>query len=162
MIGVIRRANPENRAAVSDVVQAAYSKYIERMGKRPAPMLEDYAARIRAGDVWVLARGEETLGVLVMRFTEDHLFVDNVAIGPEHQGKGLGRELMSFAEESARRGGLSEIRLYTHEKMWENLIFYRELGFEEIDRRLDGGYRRIFMTKRLPPEGVRRYSDAAY
>jgi ribosomal protein S18 acetylase RimI-like enzyme len=44
---------------------------------------------------------------------------------------------------------LHEIRLYTNEKMEENLPFYRSLGFEETGRRLDEGYRRVFMKKRL-------------
>ncbi len=113
-------------------------------------MLEDYAALIRAGEVWVLAEGEGVFGVLVMRPAEDHLFVDNVAAAPGHQGRGLGRELVAFAEERAKREGLPEVRLYTNEKMHENLAVYGRLGFEESERKLDGGYRRVFMRKRLP------------
>jgi ribosomal protein S18 acetylase RimI-like enzyme len=93
--------------------------------------------------------GGEVLGVLVMRPAGDHLFVDNVAVAPDHQGKGLGRELMTFAEARARKDGLPEIRLYTNEKMHENVAVYAKLGFEETGRRLDGGYRRVFMRKRL-------------
>ena len=147
----VRPAEPEDAAAVRDLVRASYSKYVELIGKEPAPMLEDYAALIRAGEVWVLA-GEadgEVLGVLVMRPAGDHLFVDNVAVAPGHQGRGLGRELMAFAQERAERDGLPEIRLYTNEKMHENLAVYGKLGFEETGRRLDGGYRRVFMRKRL-------------
>jgi GNAT superfamily N-acetyltransferase len=88
---------------VRDLVRASYSKYVGRIGKQPAPMLEDYAALIRAGEVWVLAEGGEVLGVLVIRPAEDHLFVDNVAVAPGHQGRGLGRELVAFAEARARR-----------------------------------------------------------
>jgi ribosomal protein S18 acetylase RimI-like enzyme len=84
-----------------------------------------------------------------MRPGEDHMFVDNVAVAPGHQGRGLGRRLVLFAEERAREVGLSEIRLYTNEKMHENLAFYGKLGFEETDRGLDGGYRRVFMRKWL-------------
>jgi ribosomal protein S18 acetylase RimI-like enzyme len=146
----VRPAKDEDVVAVGKLVRASFSKYVERMGKRPAPMLEDYAALIRAGEVWVLAEGKEVLGVLVMRPAEDHLFVDNVAVAPRHQGRGLGRELVAFAEKRAERAGLPEIRLYTNEKMWENLAFYEKLGFEETERRLDGGYRRVFMRKRLP------------
>ncbi len=104
-----------------DLVRASFSKYVERIGREPAPMLEDYTALIRAGEVWVLAEGGEVLGVLVMRPAEDHLFVDNVAVAPRHQGKGLGRELVAFAEEKAAEHGLPEVRLYTNEKMHENL-----------------------------------------
>ena len=146
----MRAARPEDTVAVGELVRAAYWKYVGRIGKEPAPMLEDYAALIRAGEVWVLAEGGEVLGVLVMRPADDHLFVDNVAVAPGHQGKGLGRELVAFAEERAEREGLPEIRLYTNEKMHENLAAYARLGFEETERKIDGGYRRVFMRKRLP------------
>jgi ribosomal protein S18 acetylase RimI-like enzyme len=147
----VRPAEPEDAAAVGDLVRASYSKYVERIGKEPAPMLEDYAALIRAGEVWVMAgeAGGEVLGVLVMRPAGDHLFVDNVAVAPGHQGRGLGRELVAFAEERAQGAGLAEIRLYTNEEMRENLAVYGKLGFEETGRRLDGGYRRVFMRKWL-------------
>ena len=134
---------------VRDLVRMAYSMYVERIGKEPAPMLEDYDALIRAGEVWVWDEGGEVLGVLVMRPADDHLFVDNVAVAPRHQGRGLGRELLVFAEERAEREGLPEIRLYTNEKMHENLAVYAKLGFEETGRGADGGYRRMFMRKRL-------------
>ena len=97
----------------------------------------------------MLAEGGEVLGVLVMRPAEDHLFVDNVGVAPGHQGRGLGRELVAFAEARARRDGLPEVRLYTNEKMHENLTVYARLGFEETGRRLDGVYHRVFMRKRL-------------
>ena len=145
----IRPAERGDAAAVRDLVRMAYSKYVERIGKEPAPMREDYAALIRAGEVWVLAEGGEVLGVLVMRSADDHLFVDNVAVAPGHQGKGLGRELVAFAEERAKRERLPELRLYTNEKMHENLAVYAKLGFEETGRGVDGGYRRVFMRKRL-------------
>ena len=145
----VRPAEPEEAAAVGDLVRASYSKYVERIGREPAPMLEDYAALIRAGEVWVLAEGGEVLGVLVMRPAEDHLFVDNVAVAPGHQGRGLGRELVAFAEEKAAEHGIPEIRLNTNERMHENLDIYARLGFEETGRGLDGGYRRVFMRKRL-------------
>jgi ribosomal protein S18 acetylase RimI-like enzyme len=146
----VRAARLEDAAVIGDLVRVSYAKYVERLGREPAPMLEDYAALIEAGEVWVLVEGEEVLGVLVMRAAEDHLFVDNVAVAPGHQGRGLGRELVAFAEQRARREGLGEIRLYTNEKMWENLAVYEKLGFEETGRGLDGDYQRVFMRKRLP------------
>jgi ribosomal protein S18 acetylase RimI-like enzyme len=144
----IRQAEPGDAVEVRDLVRASYARYIGRIGKQPAPMLEDYAALIRAGEVWVLAEGGEVLGVLVIRPAEDHMVVDSVAVAPGHQGRGLGRELVAFAEEKAEHG-MPEIRLYTNEKMHENLNIYARLDFEETGRGLDGGYRRVFMRKRL-------------
>jgi ribosomal protein S18 acetylase RimI-like enzyme len=112
----LRPAEWGDAAVVRDLVRMAYSKYVERIGKEPAPMLEDYDALIRAGEVWVRDEGGEVLGMLVMRPADDHLFVDNVAVAPGRQGRGLGRELLAFAEERAEREGLPEVRLYTNEK----------------------------------------------
>jgi GNAT superfamily N-acetyltransferase len=97
----IRPAERADAAVVRDLVRSAYSKYVERIGKEPAPMLEDYDALIRAGEVWVWDEGGDVLGLLVMRPAEDHLYVGNVAVAPGHQGRGLGRQLVAFAEERA-------------------------------------------------------------
>ena len=148
-MATIRPARIQEAGVVTKVVREAYAKYVERIGKEPAPMLVDYEAVILAGEAWVLVEDEETSGVLVMRPENVHLFVETVAVRPDRQGSGLGRRLMAFVEEAARGRGLREIRLYTNERMEENLPFYRSLGFEETGRRLDEGYRRIFMKKRL-------------
>jgi ribosomal protein S18 acetylase RimI-like enzyme len=148
-LATIRPATIQEVGIVKGCVREAYAKYVGRIGKEPAPMLVDYEAAILAGEAWVLVEGDETTGVLVMRPENDHLFVETVAVRPDSQGSGLGRRLMAFVEEAARGRGLREIRLYTNEKMEENLLFYRSLGFEETGRRLDEGYRRIFMKKRL-------------
>jgi ribosomal protein S18 acetylase RimI-like enzyme len=148
-VATIRPATIQEAGAVTECVREAYAKYVGRIGKEPAPMLVDYEAAILAGEAWVLVEGDETTGVLVMRPENDHLFVETVAVRPDSQGSGLGRRLMAFVEETARARGLYEIRLYTNETMEENLPFYRSLGFEETGRRLDEGYRRVFMKKRL-------------
>ena len=106
--------------------------------------MADHAVLIEAGEVCVLTENEEILGVLMMRSQKDHLFVETVAVWPQRQGEGIGRKLMAFAEERARELGLQEVRLYTNEKMRENLPFYRRLGFEETERGIDEGYRRVF------------------
>lgn len=148
-MATIRQATIQDTGAVRECVREAYSKYVGRIGREPAPMLVDYEAAILAGEAWVLVEGGETSGVLVMRSENDHLFVETVAVRPGMQGSGLGRKLMAFAEEAATSQGLHEIRLYTNEKMVENLPFYKSLGFEETGRGLDEGYRRVFMKKRL-------------
>jgi GNAT superfamily N-acetyltransferase len=145
----IRLATIQEAGAVTACVREAYAKYVGRIGREPAPMLVDYGAAILAREAWVLVEGEDAAGVLVMRSKEDHLLVETVAVRTGWQGKGLGRMLMAFAEEEARDRGLQEIRLYTNEKMTENLPFYRGLGYEETGRGLDEGYRRVFMKKGL-------------
>ena len=145
----IRQAEPEDQEALVNCVQAAYSKSIERIGKKPAPLLADYQALIAQGVVSVLADEEGIRGVLVMMPQGRGMFVENVAIDPRFQGQGLGRTLMAFVEQQARKEQLDEIRLYTNELKTENLLFYHRLGFEEESRHVQNGYRRVFLRKRL-------------
>ena len=149
----IRPAEGRDVPAVAGCVRASYAKYVERIGKEPAPMRRDHAAAIGAGETYVLVEGEELVGTMEVRAEGDHLFVGSVAVRADRQGEGFGRRLMAFAEDLAAREHLAEIRLYTNEKMWENLAFYGRLGFEETHRRLDGGYRRVFLRKRVDDRG---------
>ena len=45
---LIRPADAADLPAVERIVRAAYTMYIARIGKPPGPMLDDYAALIRA------------------------------------------------------------------------------------------------------------------
>jgi ribosomal protein S18 acetylase RimI-like enzyme len=140
-------------AAIERVVRDAYTPYIARMGKPPGPMLDDYAALVAEGRVWVLREEGEVVGALVLLPQSDHLLLDNVALAPSHHGKGLGRRLVAFAEEEAARQGFREIRLYTHETMHENIALYPRLGYAVTGRGEQAGYSRVFMRKTLEPPG---------
>ena len=48
---------------------------------------------------------------------------------------------------SSQWRGYSELRLYTHEKMYENLAIYSAHGWQEYARANEGGYDRVFMRK---------------
>jgi ribosomal protein S18 acetylase RimI-like enzyme len=145
---MIRSAMPQDREAVEAIVRDAYSVYLERTGQPPGPMLDDYAAQIAAGSVTVLDEGGEIVAIIVLLAKPDHLLLDNIAVRPDRQGTGLGRQMIAFAEAEARRHGFSEIRLYTHETMVENIALYKRLGFVETGRGREAGYDRVFMTKR--------------
>jgi ribosomal protein S18 acetylase RimI-like enzyme len=147
---VIRPAQPDDTDAVRDVAHAAYTHYIDRIGKPPGPMLDDYAQRIADGQTWVLEDAGGIVGILVLEEGTDGFLLDNIAVLPECQGKGHGRVLMEFAEAEALRRGYREIRLYTHVLMTENIALYRRGGFVETHRISEKGYDRVYMTKQLP------------
>jgi hypothetical protein len=113
----IRPAEPGDAAVVRDLVRTAYSKYVERIGKEPAPMLEDYDALIRAGEVWVWDEGGEVLGLLVMRPADDHMFLGNVAVargllgGTGHRVRPFGGTALHQREDAREPGRLRQAGL---------------------------------------------------
>jgi GNAT superfamily N-acetyltransferase len=143
-----RQASPADLPAIERVIADAYARYLDRMDRPPAPMLADYGPAIERGEVWVL--GEPVIGVIVLESEPDGLLVENVAVSPAAQGTGNGRRLMEFAELHAASRGLRRLSLYTNELMTENLAIYARLGYQEIARRTQHGYRRVYMEKLLP------------
>ena len=145
----IRRATAAEWPAVTALVQRAYAPWIAAVGRRPAPMDDDYAARSAAGQTFVLERDGAPAAVLVLEDAPDHLWLDSIAVDPVLQGQGIGRALLTFTEEEARRRSLPEVRLLTHQRMLSNIALYARLGYVETDRRVEDGFARVFMAKRL-------------
>src|SRR6202035_3925007 len=143
----IRAATVADVSAITEIVGQAYRLYIARIGKPPGPMLDDYAARVLEGVVWVLEEGGAIAGIIVLLLMTNYLLLDNVAVSPARQGLGLGRRLLAFAEAEALRRGYHEIRLYTHQTMVENQSLYASVGYEETGRGAEAGYDRVFMRK---------------
>lgn len=151
---VIRQAAVADVAAIEAIVTAAFTPYIARIGRPPGPMLEDYAALVRDGAVWLHRSAARIDGVLVLLREPTHLLVDVVAVDPSMRGRGVGRALLEFAEQHAATLGLGELQLFTHQLMFENIALYARTGWREIDRRVEAGFPRVYMRKtvsRSPP-----------
>ncbi|HEX3789490.1 MAG TPA: GNAT family N-acetyltransferase [Pseudonocardiaceae bacterium] len=146
---MIRTATTEDVPALVALAAAAYQHYLPRIGRPPAPMTADYAGAVAAGQVWVAEESGELAGLLVLIDFPDHVLVENVAVRPGSQGTGLGRRLLDHAEQHARAVGRSQLRLYTNEKMTENLAYYPRLGYRETHRGEQHGFRRVHFVKDL-------------
>ena len=146
----LRPALSEDLPRVRAIVEAAYSPYLVRMGQPPQPMLDDYEARLAAGELQVLEEGGRVIGLLVLVARPDGLLIHNVAVDPAAKGKGHGRTLMGAAEAAARNRGYRRLTLYTHITMTENQAIYRHYGWREEARIEEDGFQRIYFAKDLP------------
>ena len=129
--------------------ETAYALYVERIGKKPAPMVADFGHFVQQQSVHILEVDKSLAGFIVCLAKPDHFRIENIAIHPDYQQCGYGRQLMEFAESEARASGFSRIELYTNEKMWENLKMYPVLGYHEFDRQFQDGFARVFFRKHL-------------
>ena len=145
----LRPARPEDAPSVTALVRAAYARWVPRLGREPAPMTEDDPGLIAAGAVSLLEEAGQLLGVLVLIPEADALLIENVAIAPDAQGRGLGGLLLAEAERVAREIGRRRVRLYTNAAMTENIGFYARRGFVETRRATEHGLHRVYMEKPL-------------
>jgi ribosomal protein S18 acetylase RimI-like enzyme len=151
MPSAIRPARPDEADALKTLVEAAYARWVPVVGARPLPMDDDYAARVAAGQAFLLEGAGTIAGLVVLEECDGFLLLDNVALAHGFEGQGLGRTLIAFAEAEAARRGFAELRLYTNARMERNIRLYERLGFAETHREeRRPGFVRVWMRKPLP------------
>lgn len=140
----IREARLEDADSLRECMEVAYATYQTRMdGRRLPPMDLDYASEISDYPTWIVELGNTLIGGITMTFEPEHASIANIAVHPEHQGRGVGSGLMTFAEDRARSRNYMEIHLATHVLLTENIALYRHLGWVENDR----DETRVYMKK---------------
>jgi GNAT superfamily N-acetyltransferase len=127
------RARPEDAGAVRDLTRAAYARWVPLIGREPKPMGADYDTAVRDHRIDLLHVGGELAALIEMIPQADHLLIENLAVSPDFQGRGLGRTLMAHAERVAAALGHGEIRLYTNKLFAANVELYLRLGYR-VDR----------------------------
>jgi ribosomal protein S18 acetylase RimI-like enzyme len=145
----IRRARAEDARAVQALVRSAYAKWVPVVGREPLPMVADYDRAVRDHEIDLVHANGELVGLIETIRNPDHLFIENVAVTPAHQGRGLGRRLLAHAERKAGDYGVAEIRLATNSAFESNVRLYQSIGYR-IDRTepFMGGAA-IYMSKRI-------------
>ena len=84
----------------------------------------------------VAERGGKVLGMVGLHFERLYESDGNFArimalvVGSEHRGRGVGRTLISAAEDWARRRGATDVMLTTHKRRTDAHRFYRSMGYE--------------------------------
>lgn len=149
----LRPATAADAAGVAACVCEAYVHYIERIGRQPGPMLEDYAKVIAQSAVHVAVHAGRVVGAIVLMETGEGFYVENVAVRPSVRGAGVGRALLQLAERQAEQRGHASIYLATHELMVENRALYKRIGYVEYDHRVVDGFPRVFLRKTLGSSG---------
>lgn len=146
----LRRGASADLAAVVALQQAAYAANRAVLGVEPQPLQADYVDIFATMEVW-LAEGAAGLdGVLILQARADDLLIWSVATAPDRQGRGLGRDLIAYAEHRARALGRSTMRLYTGSKLADRVAWYGRHGYriERIEELSDRSV--THMVKQLP------------
>ncbi|CAH0132690.1 GNAT family N-acetyltransferase [Roseomonas sp. CECT 9278] len=144
-----RRATPEDAPAIRDVTRAAYARWLPLIGREPMPMRADYAAALLAHRFDLLLRGISLMALIETDLRDDHLWIENIAVHPDHQRQGLGRRLLAHAEALAREAGRAELRLLTNGAFASNIALYEAAGYGVTAREPFLGGETVYMARRL-------------
>ena len=145
----IRKAAKSDLPEIETCAADAYAMYVDRIGREPAPMVADFASAIEKGQLYVALEDKRLAGFVVFYPQRDHVHLENVAVSPEFQKRGIGSGLIEFVEQQARAEGYCRLELYTNAKMTENLELYPRLGYQQFDRRIENGFDRVYFCKTL-------------
>lgn len=140
----IRPARPDDLSHLPEIEISAAALFGDRgfeilPGQTPDAQPEFTPAEVwapvaEAGLLWVMAAGDGPPGAfLAARIEDDRLHILEFDVHRRHQGHGLGRRLLAFAIDEARRRGLSGLSLTTFRDVPWNAPFYASAGFEALE-----------------------------
>jgi ribosomal protein S18 acetylase RimI-like enzyme len=145
-----RPAEAADAAAIRDIVREAYARWVPVIGREPLPMRADYDKAIQEHQFDLAIENGRIVGLIETIAHDDHIWIENVAVASEAQGRGIGRKLLETAERTAVEAGLRELRLLTNGAFEANVLLYKRFGYA-IDREepfMNGTT--VYMSKSLP------------
>jgi GNAT superfamily N-acetyltransferase len=147
----LRRAGTDDVPAITHITNAAYTKWISVIGREPMPMTVDYARAIHRHIFDFAEIDEKPVGLVEMIDEGTYLMIENLAVLPHYQCKGLGSLLLVHAEKVAKTLNFPMVRLLTNGAFVSNIKFYQRYHYT-IDREepFKGGTT-VHMSKILNP-----------
>jgi GNAT superfamily N-acetyltransferase len=147
----IRPAVQEDAPRIRDLTRAAYAKWVALIGREPLPMQADYQRAVAEHTIDLLVDDGALVGLVETILRPDHLWIENVAVAPEQQGRGYGRLLLARAEKLAVEAERFEIRLKTNQAFAANLALYAKLAYTIDYTEPFRGGAIVHMSKRIEP-----------
>ena len=89
----------------------------------------NYAER---GLSWLALANDQPVGFILAEAHPSSLFIVELSVDLDWQGKGIGRQLIACVADHARNRGLTALTLTTFRDVPWNAPFYAKLGFEYV------------------------------
>ncbi|KRB59196.1 acetyltransferase [Rhizobium sp. Root708] len=98
------------------------------------------AEKARTEIAYVAMDGDILCGCIFLRPEEGCLYVGKLAVTPNAQGRGIGRRLLTVAEQLARDQALLSLRLEARIELVENHDVFARWGFEKTAENAHPGF----------------------
>lgn len=146
----IRKGTPSDKFQIENIASTAYKKYVDLIGKKPAPMVADFLKHLNEDDVFVIedTHNSQIMGYAILVVKNNEYWLENIAVYPTKTKQGIGTRLIRYVEDFVSKSA-STIQLYTNVKMHENIDWYKRIGFSEFKRKNVEGFERVYFIKKL-------------
>lgn len=145
----IRRAACGDADAVHALTRRAYAKWVGALGREPLPMTTDHRRAVRDDRVDMAFESGRLVALVHVVDRPGDLLVENLAVDPDCQGRGLGDALLAHAERVGADAGKPAVRLYTNALMTGNTAFYEARGYRREREEPFGNGVRVHLVKML-------------
>jgi ribosomal protein S18 acetylase RimI-like enzyme len=143
---LIRRATPEDAAAIAAVLHESFiqfkPQYSDGGFAATTPDANGVLARMKEGPIWVAMRENAMLGTAAAVLQGESLYIRGMAVLPAARGAGVGESLMAEIERYAGSAGCRRLFLSTTPFLIAAIHLYEKLGF----LRTSTGARDLFGT----------------
>jgi GNAT superfamily N-acetyltransferase len=147
-----------NRLLAPPAMREAFEAYIARSLAEEMDRVHDYYSE-RSGGFWVARRGEDLVGMFGLEaIPPDAMELRRMYVAPSARRGGIGRTMLLFAENEARRRGARRLELSTSELQPAAVALYRHTGYllarevvaeQASNKTIGGGIRRYHFEKPL-------------
>ncbi|MCX8290507.1 GNAT family N-acetyltransferase [Enterobacter pseudoroggenkampii] len=133
----LRPTRPGDVAALLAIERAAGERFREVpelawLADGEVISAEQHLEYVERGLSWLARVNDRPVGFILTEAHSSSLFIVELSVDLNWQGKGIGRQLIACAADHARTLGLASLTLTTFRDVPWNAPFYARLGFEKM------------------------------
>ncbi len=150
---IIRKATIEDACAISEIMQAAFKKYMldaglsgtmEALSEDIGKIEEDIIEK----EVYIALIDNNPVGTIRIKiFSDNTAYISRFGVMLDYHNIGIGKSLMNLADKILISKGVKRVSLHTASKYRDLIRFYYGRGFYIESTSNDRGYIRALLVK---------------
>lgn len=106
-------------------------------------------------EVFLAEDDRKIVGYMMFKVEGDSCYIDDIVVCKEEQGKGVGKKLVTYAEDKAKSLGCHSMKTDTTENIrgvpWRSYTFWLKMGYKDTGERIPTEYdfKEIHFIKKL-------------
>jgi GNAT superfamily N-acetyltransferase len=113
-------------------------------GDVPGLFFDEHLARVGPGRIWVAERDAEIIGLVGLMVNDQEAEIEPIVISSRHRGKGIGRTLVNYVIEEARKLEVRYLNVRPVARNVKAISFFHRAGFRVL------GHIELFIDMRSP------------